>query len=294
MVVLIPIINLNDRTTFGVLDAVPVNFIVVRLQDLVSKKTFEFNKTFNDVMAAGGLHNFLHYSGPIVLSLIMKDEIIKNFNPQKYAIAINSLRPNSYTTVDGETYSREHSISMTEINRIHKENIELIRLCPRHLPIGLVKGCTDNQLELHIEYLKSLGIKDFIFHVGDFLRHGDDSMINKARGFCSRIRGHARYLMLYGMGSQKRLLQLSFADAYISFNHFVTAINGMKFIGTNKVKYSGGYNNNIMIENFMEMHKNVSLLSEQKKLFDGGENKWVGELEAVAKVMQDHRPRSRI
>jgi len=285
MVVLSPVINLSDKSTFKVLDAVPVSLVVVRLQDLVSKKTFEFNKTFNDVMAAGGLHNFLGYSGPIVLSLIMRDDIIANFNPQKYALAINSIRPTSYTTIDGETYEGEISLSIAEINRINKENKELVRLCPRYLPIGLVKGCTAEQIELHIEHLKLLGIKDFIFHVGDFFRHGDTKMINKARNFASKIRNHARYLMLYGMGSQKKLLEFSFADVYISFNHFVTAINGMKFVGTNKIKYNSGYNPDIMVTNFLEMYKNIDLLNKQK-LFDGGENIWAGELGAIAPVTQ--------
>lgn len=288
MVVLSPVIKLNDKATFGVLNTIPLEFIVVRLQDLILKRSFGFNKTYYDVMSAGGLHKFLNFRGPIILSLIMRDEILANFDAKKYATAINSLWPNSYTTIDCETYAGEHSHSLGEVKGVHEKNKNLIKLCPRFIPIGLVKGCTIDQIELHIELLKSLGIKDFIFHVGDFFRSGHEEMINQARCFSNRIRNHARYLILYGMGAQSKLLEFSFADAYVTFSHFVTALNGMKFVGTKKVKYVGGYNSTIAINNFVEMYKNVKSLDKQTKLFMGSENKWVGELEAVAQATQNH------
>jgi len=267
MVILIPIVKLDNRNTFGVIDAVPVEFVAVRLQDLVSERTFEFNKTFHDIVSAGGLHDFLGFSGSIILSLIMKDEIIANFRLEKYAFGINSLMPDYYTTTDGETYDGEYSLSLKEIHRIHKENTKLVRICPNCSPIGLVKGCTENQIELHIKLLKSLGITDFAFHVGDFFRHGRIDMIHKARSFSHQIRRHTKFLILYGMGSQRRLVEFSFADAYVTFNHFVTAMNGMKFAGTKKVKYTGGYDPAIIISNFVEMYKNVSSLNKQTKLY---------------------------
>jgi len=266
MVILIPIVKLDNRNTLGVIDAVPVKFVAVRLQDLVSKSTFGFNKTFHDIVSAGGLHDFLGFSGSIILSLIMKDEIIENFRPEKYAFGINSLMPDYYITIDGETYDGEYSLSLKEIHRIHKENTELVRTCHSCSPIGLVKGCSEKQIELHIKLLRSLGITDFVFHVGDFFRHGDMDMIHKARSFSRRIRRHTKFLILYGMGSQSKLVEFSFADAYITFNHFVTAMNGMKFAGTKKVKYTGGYSPAIIISNFVEMYKNASSLNKQTKL----------------------------
>lgn len=266
MVLLSPIIKLDAKETFDVLKAVPVEFAVVRLQDLVLKNSFKFKKTFRKVVSAGGLHNFLGFSGQILLSLIMRDEIVARYKPERYAVAINSLKPDSYTTIDGETYEREYTLSWNEINRIHSENKQLIALCPRYEPIGLVKGCTEKQIEFHVGLLKSLGIADFIFHVGDFFRYGDPDMIRKARSYSYKIRKHARCLILYGMGSQKRLLEFSFADVYVSFNHFVTAKNGMKFVGTRKIKYTGGYDPKIITSNFIEMYKNVNSLNKQTKL----------------------------
>ena len=267
MVILSPIIKLDSRETFDVLRVLPIELAVVRLQDLVLKRTFKFNKTYSDIVSVGGLHKFLGFSGKILLSLIMKDEIIANFNPKKYATAINCLRPNSYTTIDGETYEGEYSLSMKEIERIHAENEELVALCSKYQPIGLVKGCSEKQIDFHINLLRSLGIKDFILHVGDFFRHGDPNMIRRAKIYSCKIRKHARCFILYGMGSQERLLEFSFADIYVSFNHFVTAQNGMKFVGTRKVKYSGGYDPKIITNNFVEMYKNVKLLRKQTKLF---------------------------
>jgi hypothetical protein len=266
MVILCPIIKLDAKETFEVCKAVPLKLVVVRLQDLVSKRTFKFNKVHSDIVSAGGLHRFLDFNGQILLSLIMRDEIIVNFSPNKYASAINSLNPDFYTTIDGETYEGEYSNSIRELKRIHRENQELVKLCPKSRPIGLVKGCTENQTKLHMDLLKSMGIEDFVFHIGDFFRHGDPEMIRKAHSFSNIIRKSARCLILYGMGSQDRLLEFSFADIYVSFKHFVTAKNGMKFVGTKEVKYVGGYNPSIITNNFIQMCKNVESLKKQTTL----------------------------
>jgi hypothetical protein len=138
MVTLSPVVKLDAKETFDVFRVIPLKIIVVRLQDLILKNTYNFKKTFNDVISAGGLHNFLDFHGQILLSLIMKDEIVANFKPLKYANAINSLVPDFFTTIDGETYEGEYSLSLKEIQRIHAENKELIRLCPKYRPIGLV------------------------------------------------------------------------------------------------------------------------------------------------------------
>lgn len=104
MVSLSPIVRLDFRDTFEVFRAFPVGLVVVRLQDVVSKNTYKFNKTYYDVISAGGLHDFLDFRGHILLSLIMRDELIANFGPENYAEVLNSLTPDYFTTVDGETY----------------------------------------------------------------------------------------------------------------------------------------------------------------------------------------------
>lgn len=277
MVTLSPIVKLDAKETFDVLRAVPVELAVVRLQDLVLKDSFKFKKTFRKVVSAGGLHNFLGFSGQILLSLIMKDEIVAKYKPKRYAVAVNCLKPDSYATIDGETYEGEYGDSLNEIKRIHTQNEQLITLCPNYKPIGLVKGCSQKQIEFHIGLLKSLGISDFVFHVGDFFRHGDPDMIRRARNYSSEIRKHASRLILYGMGSQMRIREFSFADVYVSFTHFVTAKNGMKIVGTKKIKYSGGYSPKIITNNFIEMYNNVKSLSKETKLTSWMKNRWAEE-----------------
>lgn len=266
MVELYPIVKLDAKETYEVFRIVPVDCIVVRLQDVVSKTTFGFNSTYQRIVSSGGLHNFLEFRKRIILSLIMRDQIIANFTPNKYATAIEALAPDYCTTIDGETYEGENWISLKEIERIQSNNKELVNMYPECKYIGLVKGCSEYQIEHHIELLQSIGITDFIFHIGDFLRHGRRNMIRRALTYSHTIRKRTNVLYLYGMGAQNRLIEFSFADVYISFCHFVTAKNGMMIIGTKKTKYVGKYDPTIMISNFKQMYLNVKSINHQTKL----------------------------
>jgi len=269
MVILSPIIRLDNPETFEVLKAIPVKLVSVRLQDLISKNTFKFNKTYEDILSSGGLHSYLNFEGEILLSLIMKDEMIFNLRMNDYVESINLLKPDFFTTLDGETYEGEFYVSWKEIDRINKENQKLLELCQQSKPIGLVKGCSEKQIDYHVEKLKSSGIENFIFHNGDFFRYGDSRMIRKARSYCYRIRKEARTLFLYGMGSQRRLIDFSFADVYITFKHFVSAINRIRFIGTKQVRCNGRDVPQILKKNFIEMHKNLKAIETQTKLCEG-------------------------
>jgi len=266
MVILSPIIRLDYRDSFKVLDIIPIPIVTVRLQDLLSERTFTVNKTYRDIVSKGGLHSYLDFEGKILISLIMKDKMIANLDVKTYAKAINSLKPDFFTTLDGETYEGEYCNSWEELNRINSQNQTLLKLCPTSKPIGLVKGCSKKQIESHANFLNSLGIYDLIFHVGDFLRNGDLTMIRKARSYCCTIRKKAQRLFLYGMGAQEKLIEFSFADVFITYNHFVTAINGMQFKKTKKTKYQGKYQPNIMINNFSEMHNNLNRIKYQTRL----------------------------
>lgn len=61
MVLLSPIVKLDAKETFGVLGVVPIELVTVRLQDVVSKRTFELSKTYDNIVSAGGLHDFLNF-----------------------------------------------------------------------------------------------------------------------------------------------------------------------------------------------------------------------------------------
>lgn len=289
MVDLIPVIKLDDRSTFGVWNVIPTKTIVVRLQDLVSKRTFKFNNIFHDIKAVGGVHNFLGYERVIILSLIMRDEIIDNFNPDLYSKVINTLKPDFYTTVDGWTYEGTESDSSLQIERCFEQTEALIKLCPDSLPLGLVKGCTEDQIDDHIALLKSIGITDFVFHVGDFSRHGDSKMMWRARKYARKIKRHANSLILYGMGSQTKMAKFSFADSFVTSSHFITANYGMKFVGAKKVGYYGKEKRKEVIKNnVFEMYVNIQKMNfYQTKLDKGGVSLWAEVSEGPVAILED-------
>ena len=285
MVEIVPITEINKKRMIGVAQSIPTKFVVVRLLDIISHITLEPKSVFYKIRNVGGIHNYLNYNGIIILSLIVKDDMLSKLTPPDYAFIINTLKPNFYTTPDCETYEGEQTISIEEIKKSLFQTKEIIERCPFSFPIGHVKGCDEWMIEKHVKMLKMFGIKDFIFHTGDFFRSGDQNMINKAKNLAFKIRPHARYLLLYGMGSQNNLLEFSFADAYITNTHLVTALNGKKFVGTKKVRYSEKYDINIVKENLIEIFNNVQKIKEQKKLFEGGACLWEEVQEEPVKVI---------
>lgn len=283
MVDLYPVVKVNEPSIAWTWKNLDLGYLVVRLQDLISPHTYKLNKTFYDIKQKGGVHAFLGFSGKIILSLVMKDKLIANFGFVKCVEVINTLKPDFYTTPDGETYEGEEALSWKEIRRCFSETIKLIESCPHSKPIGHVKGCTRMQIFKHITLFKMVGIEDIMLHTGDFFRNNSPRMKLRAKEYALQIRKHAKTLILYGMGSQKRLHEFSFADAYITFNHFVTAINGRKYVGVNQISYTGGYKPKIVRENLIEMIKNINNIKKQTKLIEGGVCPWVEEQEE-----QDH------
>ena len=284
MVELYPVIKLNEPTILDTWKGLALNCLVVRLQDLICPRSMRLNSTFFKIKEKGGIHNFLDFDGKIILSLIMKDNLIQGFNPSRYSEVINTLKPDYYTIVDGETYEKEELISKAEIKRSFLETRQLIELCKDSKPIGQVKGCNKSQIVTHMALLKSLGIEDFVFHVGDFFRNGSPKMINRAKEYSLMIRKNAKTLILYGMGSQSKLQEFSFADAYTTFNYFVNAVNGKKFVGTKKYHYTGGYSPKIVRENLIQIIKNIANMKKQTKLIIGGVCPWEAEQEETGQV----------
>lgn len=281
MVKLYPIVKLNEPSLLKVWQGQGYDIIVVRVQDIVSLRTGKPNSTFYKIKECGGVHDFLGFDGKIILSLIMKDDLIAKFDEYKYADIINTLKPDFYTTVDAETYDQEFNLSKNEVKRCSIETARLKNLCPNSSPIGQVKGSCKKHLYSHIQLLKSIGIKDFVFHVGDFFRNGSPSMISKAKDYALFIKKNTDSLILYGMGCQKKLLEFCFADAYVTFNHFVKAVNGKKYSGTCEYNYGGGYKPEIVKANLDEIAKNIKNMQFQKKLFEGGVCPWEADTEVV-------------
>lgn len=266
MVQLYPIIKINQPSISNVWEGLSINGIVVRLQDLVTK-TFKFNNTFYKIKEKEGIHNFLGFHKIIILSLVMKDEIIHNFNADRYTEIIKELKPDFFTTVDGWTYEGEYKISWNEIKRCMIQTIQIMQQCPEAIPIGQVKGCSKKHLLTHISLLKSIGIKKFIFHIGDYFRNGDQNMMNIGKTYAAYIRKHVDELILYGMSSQKRLTEYSFADGFITLGYFIKAMHGKRIIGTNTQREK--YSRSLVITNLIQTIKNIKRLKAQTRLKGG-------------------------
>ena len=67
------------------------------------------NSIYHKIVEVGGIHNFLKFNGIVILSTIMRDDLIEKCTPEKYAKIINGIMPNTYTTVDGTTYNKTYS-----------------------------------------------------------------------------------------------------------------------------------------------------------------------------------------
>ena len=275
-----PILKLNQPSLLDVHKNLPIKLVVVRLQDLISP-TYTFNSILNQIKDAGGIHNHLGFHGSVILSLIMRDDIIPHFTAENYSLAINLLKPNFYTTPDCETYEGE--IIKLPDGRIYYGNVEksfnqilrslsitrkLIPLCPDSAPLGQIKGCNREQLDFHIAQLKSMGIYDFVFHVGDFFRHGNPAFIQRAKSNATFIKKHSRLLILYGMGSQKKLHEYSFADAYASMNYFIKARRGQEYIGTKLRRANEKYSPSLARKNLIQMLNSINKIKFQKNLTD--------------------------
>ena len=284
---LIPLTRLDCENSKKLARAINSPIIVIPIYDLITNVTADFNKTFKDIKACGGIHNYLNYDGFVILSLIMRDDLILKSSPEKYSKIIKGIKPDTYTSVDGGTYYKEDSKSLKEVIRLSKETKELMNLCPDIKPIGHIKGCNPIQIKLHLEYLKKLEINTFLFHVGDFFRNGNESMIQQAKHFCSLIKKEGNTLLLYGLGSPKRMLEFSFADFYITYSHFVNARNGRIFAGTKKINYSNMSVYEAAAYNFKELSNHLKTLNYQTKLFSGGKCRWVVAQQELQFIIQN-------
>lgn len=258
---------MNQPSILNVWKGLDLNFLVVRVQDLVSPVTYEYNKAFYDIKQAGSIRNFLNTDKKIILSLVMKDDIIYNFDAERYIEIIKTLKPDFFTTVDGWTYEGQHEISWNEIKRCMTQTINIIQACPDIVPIGQIKGCSKQQLLTHILLLKSIGIKKFLFHMGDYFRNGDKNMMDIGKTYAAYIRNHVDELFLYGMSSQRKLIEYSFADGFMTLGYFVNARHGKRIVGTNTQREK--YSRSLVIINLIRTINNVKMLKSQTRLTRG-------------------------
>ncbi len=270
---IIPITRLDDPGSLIPVRAVNSQSLVVRVQDLITESGVP-NSLFYKIKSCGGIHACLNYVGVVILSSVMRDNLLEKIDTTIYVDLIDGIKPDYYTTPDCSSYDLERAHSKKQISRSYEMTKQIIALCPDVIPIGQVKGADEEQIKQHYQMLHTLGIKIFIFHTGDFFRNGSDEQIQKAKYYASLIKKKDNLLLLYGFGSQKRLEEFSFADGYLTFNHYVTALNGMIFKGRKKYKYQGMHYTEAATRNLKQMHLNLIESKKQAKLF-GGRKQWV-------------------
>lgn len=289
---IIPLVRLSCKNSIKLARAINSPIIVIPVYDVILDSTAEPNELFRKIKSEGGLHKSLNYNGIIILSSIMRDDLIKKIkSPEQYAEIINGLNPNFYFTPDGKTYEKQDQESLNEIMRLYSLTRELIELCSNSQPIGLVKGSNALQIKIHRDLLKGLGINTFVFHTGDFFRQGNEGMIQKAKYYCSLIKKEDNTLMLYGLGSPRRMLEFSFSDMFITYSHFVNAKHRIIFNGTKREKFLDKSVSvyRLAIHNFKEFLSYLKGLKHQTKLFMGGKCKWVEASQELHFIIQGQK-----
>jgi len=225
---LLPVIKLHEKRTHPPWGDCHFPGLIVKLEDLITENGKRTNNLFTKIENAGGLHDYLDFSGKIVLSSIMPDKAIAGLPLEKHAEIINSLVPDYHITPDGETYLNEKALSDYEIKRMLKWTNYLIINCPEVTPIGLVKGSCLSQIDDHIDGLSDEGIELFAFHAGDYLFRSNNKSLQKAKLFYSEIRKKVPWLMVYGVGSDKYFRIFFDANCYATQSHFIQAFHGQE------------------------------------------------------------------
>ena len=285
MKLLVPTVKLDNKESILPVRAISPPMIVVRIQDLLTKKRVQLNELFYKIKRAAGIHSFLKYNGKIILSTIMKDYLLKKINAPIYFDILEGLKPDYYITIDCETYDNESEYSKKQLKEACLKTMELIKLFPEICPIGLIKGSNRKQILGHHNFLKRLGINIFILHAGDFFRHGDNKQIQKLKNYANLIKKKDNILFLYGFGSQKRIDEFSFVDGYITYSHMVNAQNGIIFNQKKKQRNTKMSYHKAGIYNLKQMLLNLTEIKNQTKL-NKYITQWGEELEYKELIIQ--------
>ena len=280
MKTIIPMIRLDDKESIPPVRTINSGIMVVRVQDLITKGTAQLNELFYKIKRDGGIHKHLDYRGKVILSTIMRDDLLKKVGTPIYSDLIEYLKPDYVFSIDCETYDNEHSYSIKEIRSSLIKTLEIRRLFPEIKIIGLVKGCDRNQILKHYKILKGIfGIDIFAIHTGDFFRNGDNNQIQKVKCYASLIKKEDNVVLLAGFGSQTRLEEFSFADGCITYAHMINARKRIILEERKKIRNNKMTCGEACIHNLKQMKINLKNSEKQTKL-EAFNKKWVVEQEA--------------
>lgn len=197
---------------------------------------------FDRTAAKGGFNAANNIGTPIVLSLIMDNARCSGLSARTVSTLIKGLKPAYCTTMDEATYLRDNSWSLHKLKQIRTKNRHLIQDNPEMKFIGIIKGCTSEQIQEHVSELQDLGIEQFIFHIGDYIAHGSKYERKCAKEFVLTIRNLVPTLYLYGIGSKKMIQTFPYVDGIITLNHIIEPHNGIITNAQGRITHEKGYN----------------------------------------------------
>ncbi len=264
-----PVEKLGEPMTHAPWEKSTCPAVTVRLKDILNKSGRSCRPIFNEIKEAGGIHAHLGFEGNVILSSVMEDQTIDGFARERFAEIVNELKPDYWITSDGETYNKEPNLSEVEINRMLEETKYMLKQVGKSKAIGLVKGCNAEQIRRHADMLVALGIKDLVFHTGDFLARGSNEETIKAREYTRLIRKKARMLLLYGIGIQ--IPDFFVADGFITQSHYSNAFYGQRLIGNKWVDSDNTKNRQTIMDNLNGLDRLV--IERQASHLSN----WVGE-----------------
>lgn len=190
----------------------------------------------------GGFNAANNIDTPIALSLIMDDPRCSGLSARTVSRLINELKPAYCTTMDEATYLRDNSWSTHKLKQIRTKNRQLIKDHPEMKFIGVIKGSTVPQIRGHVSELQSLGIDQFIIHIGDYISHGHAYELRCAIEFVQTIRDLVPTLYLYGLGSKEMIQTFPYVDGIITLNHIIEPHNGIFTDAQGRITHGNRYN----------------------------------------------------
>jgi hypothetical protein len=260
--VLIPVVKLWEPLTHRPWEYIDAPVIVVRMHDLVTPSGKQFNRIFHKISGTEGIHNYLGYSGEVILSMIMDDKRLRGCTLDRYVEAIKVLKPDFFTTLDGENYLTDIGLSEKELQRMLEESKHLINACPESVPIGLIKCASATQVSEYTKKLINLGLTEYVFHLGDFLFRRGEASVMKAVKYVRIAKNIAPTVFLYGIGSPKHLSRFFFADGFITQSHYVSGFFGLKLRNGHWTKCRDGKSQ--VMENLRQIKRVITVLENQQ------------------------------
>ena len=117
-----------------------------------------------------------------------------------------------------------------------------------------------------------MGVKDFVFHTGDFLARGSNAEIEKAKTFTKEIRRQARVLLLYGIGTSFK--NFWWADGFITQSHYINAFFGQEMTNDGWAdKGNKTANRKTIMANLEKLDGLLIAMQQGKNIVDWGNEK---------------------